>query len=91
MARSKWKFISFSRFIWKNIIRKKLKNKKPKISFIYKRNSVIPKCLSNFSTRVHKGNIFAKVFTLDYAVGYKFGEFSFTRKPYHFPKKKSRK
>ena len=91
MARSKWKYISFSRFIWKGVLRKKKRNRSINLDFFFKRNSVIPECLSNRFVKIHKGNLFVNFYTLTYAIGYKFGEFSFTRKPYHYPQKKNRK
>lgn len=41
--------------------------------------------------RVHKGKKYRRLFVNDYNVNFKLGEFSFTRKPYHFPLKKSSK
>lgn len=41
--------------------------------------------------RIHKGNNFRRLLINIYNVGYKFGEFSFTRKPFHFPLKKMNK
>jgi len=92
MARSRWKLSYFSNFIWRKIIfiKKKsdFKNKKP---IFYNRSSSIPNCFVNYYFRVHKGNNFRRIMANAYNVGRKFGEFSFTRKPFHFPLKKMNK
>lgn len=58
---------------------------------IYKKNSTIPSCLINKDVKIYKGNsyVFKKINRL--MVGYKYGEFVFTRKPFFFPVKKAKK
>ncbi len=59
----------------------------------YDRASTIPSCFVGCIVAVHKGNKRRRLLVHKYNVGYKFGEFSFTRKPFFFPfrKKKGRK
>ena len=57
----------------------------------FDRSSTIPSCFYNHSIRIHKGRRYRRLLVHKYVVGYKFGEFSFSRKPYHFPLKKSLK
>lgn len=94
MARSSWKFKYFSKYIWKKIYylksKKKLK-KVYKLHLLYERSSTVPLCLRKFPFLIHKGKGFRKFSVNFYNIGFKFGEFSFTRKPYHFPIKKSKK
>lgn len=40
---------------------------------------------------IYKGNIFKKIFVTKQLIGYKFGEFSFSRKPFFYPKKDVKK
>ncbi len=94
MARSCWKFKFFSKSIWRKIFFLK---KNPRKKFNYKvcfdRSSHIPQIFINSILKIHKGSNFRNVFINKLSVGMKFGEFGFTRKPFHFPlrKKKSRK
>lgn len=59
---------------------------------IYNRSLNILNCFKNFNFFVFKGNIFKSIKINKYCSFYKFGEFSFTRKPFKFPliKKKKR-
>lgn len=56
------------------------------------RSSVIPNLYLNKNVQIHKGTNFRKLFISKTIIGYKFGEFSFTKKPFKFPiKLKKRK
>jgi len=92
MARSKWKSFFFSKDIWRFIYFKKsnfLKKKKNKLTF--SRHTNIPKELLGTYIIVHKGNIFKKLNVTKYCIGFKLGEFSFTRKPFYYPIKDKKK
>ncbi len=92
MARSKWKNRFFTFDVWKNIILVKqniLKKVSKKNKFF--RSSSIPNCFTSLRINLHKGNIFKKIFVTKQLVGYKFGEFSFSRKPFFYPKKDVKK
>lgn len=91
MARSRWKLSFFSKSIWRKIVLLKKKDILKKKKYLYDRSSTIPECFSGFFLRIHKGKRFRRLMIHMYNVGSKFGEFSFTRKPYHFPLKKSLK
>lgn len=79
MSRSKWKGPFIDNSIFKRINNKKLK--------IWSRSSVIPYFLLGETVLVHNGREFKKVIITREKIGYKFGEFSFTRK--HVSKMKS--
>lgn len=89
MARSGWKGLYYTNSILKCCllvsIQKKLKFKN-KIIFI-KSNS-IPKNFLGLKFIIYKGLIFKSIKIDKYILGYKFGEFTFTRKPFKFIKKK---
>ena len=74
-----------SRSIWKGfyVVRNILKNKKKTRKNFFKmwnRNSVIPSFFLGKTIFVHNGKQFHKVYITREKVGYKFGEFSLTRK-----------
>ena len=79
MSRSVWK----GSFVTKNLLKK---NKKTKKNFfkIWSRNSSIPSFLIGKTVFVHNGKQFHKVLITREKIGFKFGEFSMTRK--HFKK-----
>lgn len=74
MSRSNWK----GNFIQKSLLIKKQKNFK-----IWCRSSVIPSHLIGFSVLVYNGKEFKKIMISREKVGFKFGDFSFTRKYNH--------
>jgi small subunit ribosomal protein S19 len=71
MSRTQWK----GNYLDSNI----LKNNKKSIK-IWSRNSVIPMSLVNKAVQVYNGKEFKKVIITREKIGFKFGEFSFTRK-----------
>lgn len=89
MARSSWKFYYINSYLYKNTYLSKFKNFK--ITKIFCRNSVIPKIFLKKIIPIYKGNIFAKILFNKYHLGFKFGEFSVTRKPFNFPLKNTKK
>ena len=91
MARSRWKLNFFSKSIWRKIYFLKKRRYFKKKKMFYDRSSTIPSCFSTYFMRIHKGTKSRKLLINMYNIGYKFGEFSYTRKPYHFPLKKSKK
>jgi ribosomal protein S19 len=92
MARSKWKSYFISKSIWRFLYFKKSNFFLKKIKKItYSRNSIVPSGFINDYIIIHKGNIFKKLHVIKYNVGFKFGEFSFSRKPFYFPTKEKKK
>lgn len=69
MSRSFWK----GSFIEKKLLKKEFKK-------IWYRHSCIPFYLIGKKVLVHNGIIFKKIYITREKVGYKFGDFSFTRK-----------
>ena len=96
MARSIWKFKYFSKSVWRKLFKiKKIKNKHFRFNYkyIYDRSSSIPSCFKGSIFKINKGMSYRNLIINRFVVGMKFGEFAFTRKPFHFPlkKKKTRK
>lgn len=62
----------------------------PKIYFFTKSFTVLRSFL-NFQVMVYKGNLFRRVEVNKYLIGFKFGEFTHTRKPFNYPIVKKKK
>ena len=75
MSRSVWKGF----FITQNLLKKQKKIKKNFFK-IWSRNSAIPSFLIGKTVLVHNGKQFNKVLITREKIGFKFGEFSLTRK-----------
>jgi len=92
MARSRWKLKYFSNSIWRKIVNIH-KNKKIKRRITFDRGSSVPNCFLFRKCRIHKGKRGRSIFINFLMIGKKFGEFSFSRKPFHYPssQKKSKK
>lgn len=79
MSRSKWKgYFLTNRFLKKS----KVLNKK-NVS-VWERNCTIPSYLVGKSVFIHNGKSFIRIFVSREKVGFKFGEFVYTRR--HTPK-----
>jgi small subunit ribosomal protein S19 len=78
MTRSKWK----GPYIEANIFKKNVKNRK-----VWGRSCTIPGFLIGETVLIHNGREFKRITVTRDKVGFKFGEFSFTRK--FVPKSKS--
>ena len=89
MARPKWKFKFFPKKIYKIFFKNKFKIKK--LKKIFWRNSTIPNFFLKNITYIHKGYFFTKVLYSKHYIGFKFGEFALTRKPFSFPLKKKKR
>nr|YP_010632199.1 ribosomal protein S19 [Cryptocaryon irritans]WBP62315.1 ribosomal protein S19 [Cryptocaryon irritans] len=83
------KLIRFS-FKRKSNIYNLKKNKHESIN-IYTRSSCIPKNFNKVTFLIHKGNLIKLLKYSKYLNSFKFGEFSFTRKPFYFPLKNKKK
>ena len=89
MSRSKWKGFFINKRILKHFV--KIKNKKNKIILTYARNSTILKEFIGLHFKVYNGSRFFNIFVTEQLVGYKLGEFAYTRrlsKNIHLHKKK---
>jgi ribosomal protein S19 len=62
-----------------------------KLLFIFKKNSIIPVELNNQFIKVYKGNNFRPLKINLYNIGFKFGNFTLTRKPFNYPLKAKKK
>jgi small subunit ribosomal protein S19 len=86
MSRSVWK----NNFLAQKFLKKNVNKKKQSILKIWNRNSVIPFFLIGRKVAVHNGKQFQSFTITRSKIGFKFGEFSYTR-TYSLPKKKKKK
>ncbi len=91
MSRSKWKFNYIHNSILRltNVLDNDKDTKTRKMKKIWSRSSTIPSFLLGATVWVHNGKEFKKVIITEDKIGYKFGEFSTTRKRSVFKKKKT--
>jgi len=80
-----WKLYYYSNFVFKCSylikIKKQLKNKN---KIIFNKSATIPKIFLNNKVNIYKGCFFRSLFINKFILGFKFGEFSFTRKPFKY-------
>lgn len=86
MKRSKWKGPNTNLTFFKRL--KDLNDKKT-LKEVPRNMSILPKFV-NHSFKVHTGNSYSEISVTKEMIGHKFGEFSITRKPFAFKKKKKK-
>lgn len=96
MGKSNLKLLFFSKNTWRYLFIKfhnlKYFYKRLRRKVIYTRSSYIPKAFSFLNLKLFKGNLKLRLFFKKKLTGCRFGEFSFTRKPFFFiPKAKKQK
>lgn len=74
MSKVNWKLPSFDLKLIKNIYSNTSSVK------VWSRNSVISESLIGKRVLIHNGNVFKKLLIVREKVGFKFGDFSYTRK-----------
>ncbi len=88
MARPFWKCHYYSNHTFKcSYILKIKKPLKGKNKVIFDKAIVIPKLFLGNKFNVYKGCFFRSILINKYILGYKIGEFSFTRKPFKYTMK----
>lgn len=80
MARSKWKYPFIDKGVLKVVKDLKGKNKPKNNMRIWSRRSVILPIFVGHTFDVYNGQKFISLLVRDYMVGYKFGDFIFTRR-----------
>lgn len=87
MSRSSWKFP----IVLKENLNFILKKNKSKNIKIIERNAIITSEFLNKKVSIYNGKVFINVFIDKNKIGYKFGEFAYTRKiPIHKKSKKKK-
>lgn len=68
-----------------------IKAKRELSLIIADKSAVIPKTYNGLDVTIYKGYISRKISVNKLIIGYKFGEFAFTKKPFKFPIKNKKK
>ncbi len=85
MARASWKGLYYSNATVKCAIFIKVRRQlKGKSRVIFNKSLSIPKTFLGHKFNIYKGFFFRNFFVSRFVLGYKFGEFSFTRKPFKY-------
>lgn len=90
MARSNYKFSYFCRTTIKNMYNL-YSEPKMLIDLKMHRAATLPRCYVFRSVKIHGGSRYKKYIVNNLKLGFKSGEFVFTRKPYFYPLKKKKK
>ena len=91
MARSRWKLCFFETSVWRRISRIYRGRFIRFYKIVFSRKSTIPFCYMYKGVIIHKGSTIRRLIIDPLKIGYKLGEFAFTRKPFHYPTKKTKK
>lgn len=85
MAVVSWKLNKISKNTFKKIlIIKTSKTLKGKNKIIFKKSDYIIKNFININLLIYKGCFYRKLYINKFILNYKFGEFSYTRKPFRY-------
>lgn len=92
MGKSNWRLKFIAKSTMSRVLKESLGVKiKKKNSMIMNKSSTISKSLVGNTFLIHKGYNYRELKISNYHVGFKFGEFILTRKPYVYPKKSKAK
>lgn len=92
MSRAKWKgpFINIKHLNEVTLESKTFDNKQKKTPLISRDSEIVPAFIG-LTFNVYNGKTYSEITVIENMVGYKFGEFSFTRSRFLFKKNKQRK
>jgi len=91
LVRSIWKLPNTSKHIIRNLLVVKRRKFFKKNQFlVFNKACTIVQPFMGLVARVYKGNLFRKLQINQYIVGYKYGSFTHTRKPFTYPIKKKK-
>lgn len=91
MVRNPKTQIIFNRYLLVRLLSKATMLRQTKHIYIFDKSSMIPKSFIGLPVSIYKGNLFRKIVVTRYLAGFKFGEFTHTRKPFNYPIVKKKK
>lgn len=91
MVRSPKIRLSLNRYLLAQIFNKSKVQLENKHVYIFDKSTIILKSFLGRSVNIYKGNLFRRISITKYLVGFKFGEFTHTRKPFSYPIVKKKK
>jgi len=92
MGNRNWKLNFLSKNIFKKILLLRINNTlKGKNKIIFKKSDTIVKTFLNKKLLVYKGCFYRNLYINKFILGFKFGEFAYTRKPFRYMLKSKKK
>jgi len=91
MAQNLKKLPLFNKYSVLHILKKSNKNYSQSNLYIFRKSLTILSDFSDLHIMIYKGNLFRKILVNKYLIGYKFGGFTHTRKPFNYPIVKKKK
>lgn len=92
MAKSSWKFNYINSYLYKNHFKKKLRGVRGfRLTILFCRSAIVNTLFFGRAVYIHQGNTILRKCFNRYSIGFKVGEFAFTRKSFSFPRKKKKK
>jgi len=74
----------FNKYVVLKILNKPDFSNSSKQFYVFSKSLSILTAFINYNVLIYKGNLFRKIVVNKYLVGYKFGEFTHTRKPFNY-------
>lgn len=81
----------FNRCVLLQVFRKFKVQSNNQYFYVFNKSTTIVGNFLGQNINIYKGNLFRKIFVSKYLIGYKFGEFTHTRKPFNYPIVKKKK
>jgi len=81
----------FNRCVLLQVFRKFKVQSNNQYFYVFNKSTTIAGNFLGQNINIYKGNLFRKIFVSKYLIGYKFGEFTHTRKPFNYPIVKKKK
>ena len=92
MGNKNWKLNHISKSTFKKLLILKVENElKGKNRIIFKKSDIIIKNFLNKKLLIYKGCFYRSLIINKFILGYKFGEFAYTRKPFRYMLKSKKK
>jgi len=92
MGKSNWKLNYINKNLFKKLLLLKINNElKGKNKIIFKKSDIIIKTFLNNKFLIYKGCFYRNLFINKFILGFKFGEFAYTRKPFRYMLKSKKK
>jgi ribosomal protein S19 len=90
--RSNWKLNNVDKSMFKKILLLKVNNKLSGYNrIVFKKSNIVTKYFVNHKLLVYKGCFYRSFIITRFLLGYRFGEFAYTRKPFRYMLKAKKK
>ena len=83
--------LSLNRYLLARVFNKSKVQLQNKHTYVFDKSTIILKSFLGQPVNIYKGNLFRRIVITKYLEGFKFGEFTHTRKPFSYPIVKKKK